>query len=549
MASDPRQEKILCIDLERACNDPSVPEEEIFSNTPFDAKKKNKNSAKKEDAIQSIEKRKETEEKSRIRAIQEAQEAQIRSELEQLTKIRALSSETAKELPDKKNQASEQQPQDDGMTRRGFLLTGLSIAAAWAFSKFRKESKGDAVHIEIEGHNDQETEIIEPDIEVVQERYSEMFKTLGLDKDGEIQLDLDKMVEVKDLIKKQMITRENLYSGYEQATYRMGGWEDRIKAEFRKAGVPEKYVNLAIIESHMICRAKSKTGAVGPYQFMPDTAKEHGLRFQEPDGKGNFVFDERRSPIASGKQCAVYLKRRQRIFKDWMLTLSSYNGGYASRYRKKALKNNEEVNYAGFVPYMADLINDKKVSIERAGVYEYKVEAGDTLSKISKKFVVTEKELCELNHIYITSTIIEGSRLTIPFKEDNKQEVLADALSGELENLLYAQKFQAYQELSEEGVFAKKREAYDLDEERIKRNERKFIGYQVEPGDTLYGITHRKFREYFPDQKNAVAMLQAQNKHIGSTIGPKDKIKIPTNQLEDVTIGKVVRNRIRQKHE
>lgn len=98
----------------------------------------------------------------------------------------------------------------------------------------------------------------------------------------------------------------------------------------RKHQVPEELIYLPIVESGYRPKALSRAGAYGLWQFMPGTAKSHGL-------KKNFWVDERACPYKSTEAACKFLKTLYRIFNSWELALASYNAGsgYISNQIKK----------------------------------------------------------------------------------------------------------------------------------------------------------------------------------------------------------------------
>jgi len=93
-----------------------------------------------------------------------------------------------------------------------------------------------------------------------------------------------------------------------------------IDSIFKQNGLPLQLKYLAVIESELKTSAKSKVGAVGPWQLMPTTARLLGL-------KVNKHVDERTNYYKSTQAAARYLKDLHAEFKDWLLVLAAYNGG------------------------------------------------------------------------------------------------------------------------------------------------------------------------------------------------------------------------------
>lgn len=116
---------------------------------------------------------------------------------------------------------------------------------------------------------------------------------------------------------------------------------DRIFAE---KNLPTELKYLAVIESDLSSSAVSWAGAVGPWQFMPETGKLMGLKV----GK---YLDERKDLYKSSYAAAKYLKGLYAQLNDWLLVIAAYNGGPArveSAIRKSGSRNFWDLQY--FLP-------------------------------------------------------------------------------------------------------------------------------------------------------------------------------------------------------
>ena len=86
-------------------------------------------------------------------------------------------------------------------------------------------------------------------------------------------------------------------------------------------GIPREMKYLAVIESNLHNAALSWAGARGPWQFMPETARELGLVV-------NGTRDDRTDYYKSTHAAARYLKNLyDQLGGDWLLVIAGYNGG------------------------------------------------------------------------------------------------------------------------------------------------------------------------------------------------------------------------------
>ncbi len=94
---------------------------------------------------------------------------------------------------------------------------------------------------------------------------------------------------------------------------------ERIIKEKR---MPDDLKYLSVAESALYMSRSSK-GAVGLWQFIPSTARMHGLIVN------NFV-DERRNVEKSTKAAMEYLKQGYKKYKSWMMAAAGYNMGHSN---------------------------------------------------------------------------------------------------------------------------------------------------------------------------------------------------------------------------
>lgn len=102
---------------------------------------------------------------------------------------------------------------------------------------------------------------------------------------------------------------------------RSGRYRDMMRRVFRQKGLPEDLVWLAMIESGFDPTARSPVGALGLWQFMPETGKIYGLTHDR-------WADLRMSPTQATEAAADFLADLHRRFGSWDLAMAAYNMGY-----------------------------------------------------------------------------------------------------------------------------------------------------------------------------------------------------------------------------
>jgi membrane-bound lytic murein transglycosylase D len=104
---------------------------------------------------------------------------------------------------------------------------------------------------------------------------------------------------------------------------------------FNGYGLPVELKYLAVVESDLKTSAVSKVGAKGLWQFMPQTARDLGLKI-------TYKYDERTHAYKSTVAAAKYLKDLHNQFGDWLLVIAAYNSGpgpVMSAIKKSGSKN------------------------------------------------------------------------------------------------------------------------------------------------------------------------------------------------------------------
>ena len=101
---------------------------------------------------------------------------------------------------------------------------------------------------------------------------------------------------------------------------RAGRYFPYIEKKLAEAGMPEDLKYLAVAESALLTRIRSRKGAMGPWQFMAYTARRNGLRKDR-------MMDERLDFERATEAALKYPKRLKGIFGTWSLALAAYNCG------------------------------------------------------------------------------------------------------------------------------------------------------------------------------------------------------------------------------
>lgn len=178
--------------------------------------------------------------------------------------------------------------------------------------------------------------------------------------------------------------------------------------------IPLEMKYLAIVESALRPKIKSRVGATGLWQFMYGTGKQFDLKVSS-------YVDERQDPVKATIAACKYLKQLFTIFGDWDLALAAYNSG-PGNVRKAIKRSGGSKNYwnirpylpretAGYVPafyatmYIFEYAEEHEVYAELPVFFNFQTDTirlKKTLSfrQISDKIDVNEQVISRLNPSY-----------------------------------------------------------------------------------------------------------------------------------------------------
>lgn len=165
----------------------------------------------------------------------------------------------------------------------------------------------------------------------VREGFQKMQKTIPLEYNATVHSFVDYFIYKKPSFTKRMLERKDFYFPI-------------FEKYLAKYEMPDELKYLAMIESGLNPKAISRAKAVGLWQFMKPTGREHGLRVDE-------YVDERMDIEKATDAACRYFRQLYRIFGDWELVLASYNTG-PGNLRRAIRRAGNVTNYWQLHPYL-----------------------------------------------------------------------------------------------------------------------------------------------------------------------------------------------------
>lgn len=179
-----------------------------------------------------------------------------------------------------------------------------------------------------------------------------------------------------------------------------------FEKELDNYNLPLEIKYLAIVESALKPRAKSRVGATGLWQFMFATGKQYGLNVSS-------YVDERSDPIKSTVAASQYLSRLFEIFGDWDLALAAYNSG-PGNVSKAIRRSGGYENYWNIRPYLPrETAGYLPAFLATMYIFEYAEEHG--FKKYKPEFRYMETDTIHVKQMITLDQISE--LLELPMEE------------------------------------------------------------------------------------------------------------------------------------
>ncbi|WP_457618920.1 LysM peptidoglycan-binding domain-containing protein [Lutibacter sp.] len=269
--------------------------------------------------------------------------------------------------------------------------------------------------------------------------------------DGKTPFHIEYNKNLEQVIRTYLKRRKSAFSALmERARFYFPMFEEQLD----KYDVPLEIKYLAIVESALKPRARSRVGATGLWQFMYQTGKQFGLNVSS-------YVDERSDPYRATEAACKYLSSLYNIFGDWDLALAAYNSG-PGNVTKAIRRSGGSTNYwnirhnlpretAGYVPafyatlYIFEYANEHNIKARESAINYFETDTVQikrqlTFEQIYKTLNVDIEVLQFLNPQYKLDIIpyIKGKNytLTLPVKDigsfvSNEQQIYAFANAEE----------------------------------------------------------------------------------------------------------------------
>jgi membrane-bound lytic murein transglycosylase D len=319
-------------------------------------------------------------------------------------------------------------------------------------------------------------------------RLASICKEVDLSYNEYVQKYIDTYVSRKDHMGKMLGLSKYYFPIFEKA--------------LKEFGLPDELKYITVVESALNPNAVSKSGAVGPWQFMYNTAQGYGLKMDS-------YTDERKDPQKASLAAAHYLLDAHKRIGDWLLAIAAFNcgtgavtraiaksGGVADFWKVRPFLPLQTQNYVpAFIAtvYAMNYHQAHEIAEKPAGFSIstdiFPITKRLSIGSIAKATNLDINELLILNPSY-KKQIINGSNLipmplVVPSLASAAYSNLYDLFNGEddfetspiIDNHSRDKLINASQQL---GVNSSKKQA-------VIPKENSYFHYIVKAGDTLSG--------------------------------------------------------------
>ena len=268
---------------------------------------------------------------------------------------------------------------------------------------------------------------------VYKQRLDSLEKSVPLNYNEHVQRYIDIYLNRKEQIGKMLGLSKYYFPIFEKALV--------------EAGLPDEIKFITVIESALNPHAVSRSGAVGPWQFMYTTAKGYGLVMDA-------YVDERKDPVKASYAAAHYFVDAYKRIGDWLLTIAAFNcgtgavtraiersGGVPDFWKVRSFLPKETQNYVpAFIAtvYVMNYYQNHGIELKPASFDIFtdviQVNRKISINRVAKAADLDPKELLVLNPSY-KKQIVNGSAqfpksLVIPRVENSVYASLYDVLNG-----------------------------------------------------------------------------------------------------------------------
>ena len=326
-----------------------------------------------------------------------------------------------------------------------------------------------------------------------------------------------------------------------------------------KYNIPMELKYLAIVESALNPRAKSRVGASGLWQFMYPTGKQYNLEV-------NSYVDERYDPLKATEAACQYLSSLYEIFGDWSLVLASYNAG-PGNVSKAIRRSGGSQNYwnirknlpretANYVPaFLATMyiyefrkehgLQPKKAALTYFETDTIQIKRQMSFKQISELLDIPVQQLEFLNPIYKLNVIpyelekphflrLPKNKIGLFVSNEDKVYAYLDYLESQKEKT----KIEINPTVSKDSLASNQHEK----EVGSEMTEGKIRFYTVKSGDNLMKIAQKKGVQLSDLKKwnnlKSNAIFSGQKLKIQSNLKETPQPETPTKKPEFYTVQK-----------